>query len=99
MEDPSNGLGKTITWIDYTGNLVEIEVSSFLPVLEGKILYANMVRVLGRAAGIGHLDNGLIVFPDRSWSSLSETKLGKNGTEILGNFARGDSHNEFGFCS
>jgi hypothetical protein len=55
VKNPANGFGKTIAGIDNTGNLGEIKVTGFLPVLEGKVLYIDVAGAFGRAISIGHL--------------------------------------------
>ena len=42
VQYPTEGFCKVVTSIDYAGNVLHDEISGFLPVLDGEMLYVDM---------------------------------------------------------
>jgi hypothetical protein len=95
---PTNALGESITRIDDAGDLFKNKVASFLPILDGKVLYVNMAGTLSGAIGVDHFNCRFVVFTDRSGGVLGKTELIENRTDVASNFASRNGSKEFSFC-
>ena len=56
MKDPTNTLGKSITWIDDATEVGEEDLAGFAPILNGKILNVDVTRSFGGLVCINHFD-------------------------------------------
>ncbi len=75
MEDPAEGLGKVVRWVENSSDVVHDNVLRVLPVLDGKVLDINVTRTFRRDLGVDHIDSRHIVFVDRSRTSLRKAEL------------------------
>ena len=72
-------------------------VALLVPFLDCEMLDIKVAGTLGRAGGINHADDGLVIFMKDGRAGLGKAKLVEDSTHILGNFGGMDSSNEFGF--
>jgi hypothetical protein len=97
MEDPTKGFGEGIGGVDYTRDVDHDDVTVAFPLLQGEVLNINMVRALGRLAGIGHQNSGLIVFVELSGARVRIVEVGEDGVEVLGSLSGLNGGDELGF--
>ena len=70
MEDPAERLGKIIRGVDDAGDVSHYNVTSFFPILDGKVLDVNVSGSLGRYFCVDHVDGRHIVFINGSRALL-----------------------------
>jgi hypothetical protein len=71
--------------------------STFLPLLNRKMLDIDMSQVGSRFAFIDHGNCGDVIFVEWCWVILGYSKLKQNGTKMLGNLGSMNGSNELSF--
>ena len=98
MEDPSKRLGEVVAAEDGARTKTHDDVTSFLPILEGKPLDVNVSGALSRNPSIDNLDGGFVVPVKGSGALLLKTKFLHDGSKVFGMLGSGDSSHEFSLC-
>ena len=78
VQHPTKGLHSGIANIDHTRDVVELNVTSHVPLLYCKVLDVNVMRSCHGLAFIDHSNGGLVVHVERCWLGLNNTELSKN---------------------
>lgn len=96
VENPAEGLRESIARVDSTGDVVEEDDTTLLPLLKGEALDVDVPRSLRWLLGVGHHDGGLIVAVHHRWSVLFYAEFVQNRPKILDGLGCANAGNEFG---
>ena len=102
VQNPAECLCEIIGWVDNARDVLELNVSKFVPLLEPKVSNLHMARAFSGLGVVDNLDGGLIVFKDGSGSSLDDgradgTKFLQDRAELQSNLGHGGSGNQLSF--
>ena len=90
MKDPTEGLSEIIRRVEDTWDMVQHDMTSFLPILNGKMLYGNMTSSVSGLAGINHFDSGIVILIKNRGAGWRKAKFRENCTQIDGGFGGRD---------
>ena len=97
MEDPAQGLGEIIRWVDDPRDEFHEDVASIFPVLNGKVLDIDVARALGRDASVDHVDGQLVVTVKGGRSLWPKAELRHDGPQVASMLGRVEGSKEFHF--
>ena len=95
VENPANTFGKSVAGVDGAFDVLEEDMSSTFPILDGEVLDVDVSGAFGRASSIDHFDGRFVVFVKNGRTFLSEAKLMENEVEVFGNLGSSNGSNEF----
>ena len=95
VKNPAERFCEVISGVQNASAMYELDFKSFFPVLDREIGYVNVSGTFSGSFRVDHLDGSHVVFEESGWSLHRETKVNKNGTEILGSLSGGNSSDEF----
>ena len=95
MQGGTQRLGEGIGRIDDARDGVENDIAIGFPLLNHKMLYVDVARSWGRAAGIDHKDGRLVVLVEHSRTRLDIFEFIKDRSHVLGNLGSLNCSDEF----
>ena len=77
VQNPAECLCEIIGWVDNARDVLELNVSKFVPLLEPKVANLHMARAFSGLGVVDNLDGGLIVFKGIDAFSSPESPICK----------------------
>ena len=75
MKDPTEGLSEVVRRVEDTRDMVQHDMTSLLPILNGKMLDGNMTSSVSGLAGINHFDSGIVILIKNRRARLRKAKF------------------------
>jgi hypothetical protein len=97
VQQPTKGLGQGIIWINGAPDVAQDHFTFGDPLLQGKMLYVNVMTAIRRALGICHHNGSCIVLIELSSFQLTDRDLHEDSTEILCELGGTNSRDKFTF--
>ena len=97
VQSPTESFGGLVSRIDHTRDVVHLDDTTPLPLLNRKILNVNVPRARGGLILVDHSDGCHVVLVEWSRRGLGKAELVKDRAKILGSLGGLDSRNELSF--
>ena len=97
MQNPAKWLGQVIGRVDDAMNEFHDNCTGFLPVLNGKVLDVDVVRVFSRHAGVDHVDGRLVITVENRRATGRKSQLSHDRAQVFCVLSSSDGRKEFSF--